>query len=71
MARRESIDCRYCGEWCGWMYPARTYGDPNDCYDSESEGPGENFTDSDGNWYCSRECLDAQTEQELGDEREE
>jgi hypothetical protein len=45
------IFCHRCESWCGKSYPD-TRIDPG--FD---EGPGENFTDEDGNWHCSQACL--------------
>ena len=46
------IKCGYCDEQCGRWHPD-TWNDPG-----YSEGPGENYVDEDGGWYCSQGCLD-------------
>jgi len=45
------INCGTCGEPCGKAHSA-TFNDA-----AWAEGVGEEFTDKDGNWYCSPECL--------------
>ena len=62
MSRTVEIECP-CGNVCGRYHPAVTMGDPLSCYESYAEGPGEDFSDSDGNWYCSQVCLDTHNQQ--------
>ena len=52
---REVIDCTNCGEAAGYHYPAKTYGDPDDCYPAETTVECE---DEDGRPFCSEECLE-------------
>jgi len=52
------INCPICDSQCGTYHYAHMFGDPDSCYDSYATGPGEDFVDDDGNWYCSQECLD-------------
>ena len=49
---RQPIECYGCGTWCGWCYPATRW------QPSESEGPGIQFEDEEGHWFCSRDCRD-------------
>jgi len=50
--RENEIACEQCCEVAGKHYPAKTYGDPYDCY------PAEDNCDIviDGKAFCSEEC---------------
>jgi hypothetical protein len=50
MAKPQPINCPVCGECCG------RYHQPTFECDGESEGPGEDFPDVEGEWCCSEEC---------------
>ena len=51
---REAIDCVQCGGTAGWYYPAKTYGDPDDC--SPAEDTVE-FCDDGDRPFCSEACM--------------
>ena len=61
MSRSNDILCPVCGDPCGRWHPA-TFTDTG-----YSEGPGEDFIDDDGDWYCSEKCL-AEAEQKKVEE---
>jgi hypothetical protein len=46
-----SIYCP-CGKWVGNYHPATRHSP------EAADGPGEDFSDDDGNWHCSEECLE-------------
>ena len=51
------IECKNCGVTCGTWYPAKTYGDPYDCYPPEY-GIEPEVVDDEGNEFCSQDCCD-------------
>jgi hypothetical protein len=51
------IECTQCGDTCGTYYPARTYGDPDDCSPAEY-GVEPEVIDDDGHEFCSQVCHD-------------
>jgi YHS domain-containing protein len=60
------IECEQCGGVAGRYYPAKTYGDPDDC------SPAEYTCDIviDGKAFCSEECVE-EFEDEQKEENEE
>lgn len=70
-AHHDVIECPQCGAICGTHHAAKINADPNDCYEAYDEGEGENFTDENGEWYCSQECLQGHFDEVKEQEEEE